>query len=214
VTISSEEFNRAIKAIARSADNLARMQEFIDAHQFAMSRAFEVAQKADVAKAIDTLVNGQMAAIDRALQGFYSSADWMLAFEKQTRFFDSIRRAPADAVANLGSWAVSNAEIRAAAAAVAAGALMGDIEETFTIGALDAAIEQTDDVDVSPPETPPGVSTAEAIRYAVWMVLAPALIIYWNHPDIGPWLKDHLELLAFLVVMTKWGLKALLPPES
>ena len=49
---------------------------------------------------------------------------------------------------------------------------------------------------------------AAAARFGVWMVVAPALLIMSDDPLVGRWLQNHIELIAFLLALTIWGLRA------
>ena len=45
----------------------------------------------------------------------------------------------------------------------------------------------------------------KAARLAVWMVLAPLLLVLWNHPLYADWVQGNFNLAVTLILFTKWA---------
>lgn len=208
----SEQTERALKNYAASADVIREASAFWEGNQSAINRTLKAYQAAQASGAVGEalrFLDSRMAGVQKALR----DAGGVMSLE---RTFHSVSESLAgmDAIMNTGAyqslreWSFNEPAVQAAAASATAAALVGVAEESLTVEALDDRItEAAAAVTVSYDHLLPEVSVGDAVRFAVWMVVAPTLLILWDDPLIGPWLQAQIELLVVLVALTAWGLK-------
>jgi hypothetical protein len=213
----SDQTERALRNVAASQALIIRASAFFESNRAAIDQALQTYQAAAASDALERfqhVFDSQLAGVEKALK----DAGGMTTLE-QTFRRASASIAGMDAVMNTGAfqslrdWSFHDPEVQAAAASATAAALVGVADNSLTVEALHEEIAEAA-VAVSYDKLLPEVSGAAAARFGVWMVVAPTLLFMWDDPLVGPWLQTHIELVAFLIGLTMWGLRGVITPQS